>query len=82
MSCDALEASGKKVIKTCYILHESAEGRLVKDHLLQMAQYAEQWRPTLSAAGFYNVNQSTLSAIFEAIITYLVIIIQFNLALE
>ncbi|XP_018566104.1 gustatory and pheromone receptor 39a-like [Anoplophora glabripennis] len=81
ISCDGLEASGKKVIKTCYIMHESTESRLVKDHLLQMAQYAEQWRPTLSAAGFYNVNQSTLSAIFEAIITYLVIIIQFNLAL-
>lgn len=81
MSCDALENSGKKVINTCYILHEGTDSRLVKDHLLQMAEYAEKWRPTLSAAGFYNINQSTLSAVFEAIITYLVIIIQFNLAL-
>ncbi|KAJ8924248.1 hypothetical protein NQ315_007040 [Exocentrus adspersus] len=82
MSCNSVETSGAKLTKTCYMLHEGCNSQLVKEQLMQLAEYVEQWKPNLSAAGFYNVNQSTLSAVFEAIITYLVIIIQFNLALE
>ncbi|KAJ8922949.1 hypothetical protein NQ315_001495 [Exocentrus adspersus] len=81
MSCNSVEVSGDKLVRTCYMLHEGCDSQPVKDQVMQLAEYAEQWKPNLSAAGFYNVNQSTLSAIFEAVITYLVIIIQFNLAL-
>ncbi|KAJ8956682.1 hypothetical protein NQ318_014037 [Aromia moschata] len=82
ISCDRAEKSGLKVISTCYLLHESIGDRRVKDKLLQLVEYAQQWKPHFSAAGFYDVNQSTLTAIFEAVITYLVILIQFDLALK
>nr|UTN00887.1 gustatory receptor [Semanotus bifasciatus] len=82
LSCNSAEASGKVIIQTCYLLHESSHSELVKERLLQLAEYAQHWRPIFSAAGFYNVNQSTLTAIFEAVITYLVILIQFSLALQ
>ncbi|KAG5878404.1 hypothetical protein JTB14_029677 [Gonioctena quinquepunctata] len=63
------------------ILHESSENMLVRDQLMLLADYAEQWKPTFTAGGFYDVNQSCISSIFSAIITYLVIIIQFNMVL-
>ncbi|KAG5878405.1 hypothetical protein JTB14_029678 [Gonioctena quinquepunctata] len=81
MACDSVEQSGKQIIKTCFILHESSENLLVRDQLMILATYAKQWKPTFTAGGFFDVNQSCISSIFSAIITYLVIIIQFNMVL-
>nr|UTN00896.1 gustatory receptor [Semanotus bifasciatus] len=82
MCCDTAEKSGKKSIKICFTLHERSEREIIKEQLLQLADYAQYWRPTFSAAGFYDVNQSTFTAIFNAFITYIVILIQFTLALR
>nr|APC94332.1 gustatory receptor 2 [Pyrrhalta aenescens] len=81
MSCNSVETSGHSLIKTCYLLHESAELDVDKDHLMLLVKYVEEWRPIFSAAGFYDVNQASLSSIFSSIITYLVIAIQFNMVL-
>ncbi|XP_018566101.1 uncharacterized protein LOC108907070 [Anoplophora glabripennis] len=81
MSFDSVETSGKKLIMTCYLLHESSESPLIKEHLLQLAKFAEEWKPTFSAAGFYTVNKLTLSSIFKATIKYLVALMQLNLAM-
>nr|UTN00873.1 gustatory receptor [Semanotus bifasciatus] len=80
LSCDALEKSGKEIIDTCYLHRQCAESKLLKDRLLQIVDYAEHWRPKISAAGFYDLNQSTFVALFRAIITYLVILFQLNMA--
>nr|UTN00875.1 gustatory receptor [Semanotus bifasciatus] len=82
LSCDSAEKTGQNIIKTCYLLHQSAKGKLIRLQLLDLARYAEQWRPIFSAAGFYNINQRTLSSVFDTIINYLVILLQLNLALE
>uniref|UniRef100_A0A6P7G3H0 Gustatory receptor 2a n=1 Tax=Diabrotica virgifera virgifera TaxID=50390 RepID=A0A6P7G3H0_DIAVI len=81
MACDAVESSGNQIIKTCHILSETLQDADHKEHLLLLAKYAQHWRPVFSAAGFYDVNQSCLSSIFSAVVTYLVIIIQFNMVL-
>uniref|UniRef100_A0A6P7G3L3 Gustatory and pheromone receptor 39a-like n=1 Tax=Diabrotica virgifera virgifera TaxID=50390 RepID=A0A6P7G3L3_DIAVI len=81
MSCNSVEVNGQSFIKTCYLLHETVEEQEEKDHLLLLAKYGQLWRPIFTAAGFYDVNQSSLSSIFSALITYLVIIIQFNMVL-
>ncbi|XP_074035664.1 uncharacterized protein [Leptinotarsa decemlineata] len=81
MACESVEQSGKRIVKTCYSIHESVENTLVRQQLELLVQYAEQWKPRFSAGGFYDINQSCLSSIFSAIITYLVIIIQFNMVL-
>ncbi|CAG9812395.1 unnamed protein product [Phaedon cochleariae] len=81
MSCDSTEKSGQKIIKTCFHLHDHVENFTVKEKLLMLANYVKQWKPVFSAAGFYDIHQTTLSSIFSAFITYSVIIIQFNMVL-
>nr|APC94333.1 gustatory receptor 3 [Pyrrhalta aenescens] len=82
MACDAVEKSGKRVIKTCYLFVEELKDAAKKEQLRLLARYAEQWCPVFSAAGFYDINQSCLTSIFSAILTYFVIIIQFNMVLS
>ncbi|KAJ8976574.1 hypothetical protein NQ317_010737 [Molorchus minor] len=83
MSCDAAEKSGRELIKTCYLLYERVtDDGLVNEKLLEVADYAKEWRPIFSAAGFYDVNQSTLTSSLQALITYVVILIQFSLSLK
>nr|QUP79582.1 gustatory receptor 6 [Monochamus saltuarius] len=75
MSFESVETSGQEVIKTCYLLHETSRSPLMKFHLLQLAMLGDEWRPSFKA-GFYNVNQSTLSSIFNRNIKYTVVIMQ------
>nr|UTN00874.1 gustatory receptor [Semanotus bifasciatus] len=82
MCCNSVEVSGEKVAKTCLSLQNLAKSKRAEEQLLQFAQYAEEWKPIFSAAGFYHVNQLTLTSIFKTIITYLVILIQFDMALK
>lgn len=82
MSFDSVEINGKKVIKTCYLLHESSKSPLMRERLLELAKFAENSRPVFSAAGFYSLNQYTFSSIFKTTINYMVGLMQLNLALK
>ncbi|CAG9820575.1 unnamed protein product [Phaedon cochleariae] len=82
MCCDSVEESGKEVISNVYILHETVDNPIVKNELLLLAECEERWRPIFSAAGFFEVNQSCIASIFSALITHVVIIIQFNMVLQ
>ncbi|CAH2004723.1 unnamed protein product [Acanthoscelides obtectus] len=82
MSFDAIERSGAAVINTCYLLHSRAASENVMEHLRNLTVYTERWRPTFTAAGFYTVNRSCIPSIFSSLVTYLVIIIQFNVMFE
>lgn len=80
MSCDAVGKSQRRIIRTCYVLSFRTKNENLKQQYFQLAQYAEELKPNFSAAGFYNINQNTLSSVFSITVTYLVIIIQFNMA--
>lgn len=71
-----MEESGKKIIRTCYDMHESLEDNELREELLILAGSLKQWRPTFSAAGFFDINRKTLPVLFWAIINYFVIVIQ------
>lgn len=79
MSCDAVEKASNQLSKTCYWLHEIIYDEEVKKQLLVLVKYEEEWNPTFSAGGFFNVNQSCLTTFFSSIFTYLVIIVQYNM---
>ncbi|KAG5895102.1 hypothetical protein JTB14_036377 [Gonioctena quinquepunctata] len=79
MSCDSLEKSGQKMIKTCYALHLKLENGNIKEQMLLLAEYMEEWRPILSAGGFYALNRKCLLKIFSSFVTYLFVILQFTL---
>lgn len=76
MSCDAVEKSVEKFITTCYILPTARSP--LRAELHNLANYAEKLRPTFSAAGFYQMNQMTLTRILTVVTTYTIISIQFN----
>ncbi|XP_057658185.1 uncharacterized protein LOC130895082 [Diorhabda carinulata] len=82
MSCNSVEITGYSLIKTCYLVHETASSNIDKEHLMLLVGYIDEWKPIFSACGYYDVNQSSLSSIFSAIITYLIVLIQFNMVLN
>lgn len=82
ISCDHLERSGKSVINACYIMFEKQNNKEIKELFYTLAEYAEQWRPIFSAAGFFDVNQKCLNNLFSTVVTYLVVFIQFYMMLE
>ncbi|KAJ8947251.1 hypothetical protein NQ314_008650 [Rhamnusium bicolor] len=81
MSCDGVEESGKKIVKTCFLYQEVLEKPWLKQDLILFAKFTKQLAPKFSAAGFFQINQSVLSTLFSAVITYLIIILQFNMTL-
>lgn len=81
MSCDGVEQSGKKIVKTCFMYHDVMEKPSVKDELVLFVKFVKELAPTFSAAGFFQINQSVISTLFSAVTTYLIIIIQFNMTL-
>nr|UTN00879.1 gustatory receptor [Semanotus bifasciatus] len=80
--CDSIEKCGNDLVEECYLLHRAEKSLVVKEKLMHLATFVEKCKVPISAAGFYSINQLTLTALFESIIMYLVIIIQFNLALD
>lgn len=82
MAFDEIETNGKKVTKTCYLLQEGSESPLMKERLLELAKFAEKSKPVFSAAGFYIVNQTTLTSMFKTTINYMVVLIQTIFALK
>lgn len=82
MTCESIEQSGENAIKNCYSIHGIIEDDLVREYLLLLVKYLKHRKPVLSAAGFFNVNQRTLPTLISAIVTYLVLVAQFDLSLE
>nr|XP_023029152.1 uncharacterized protein LOC111517292 [Leptinotarsa decemlineata] len=82
LSCDALERIGKEITNTCYELHLRSINVKMKKKLLHLAKYSNQMRPIFSAAGFFDINQCVLNAIFATIMNFSVTLIQFNMVLS
>ncbi|CAG9821639.1 unnamed protein product [Phaedon cochleariae] len=82
MSCNKVERCGLQIVQTCYTAVNSTKDARTKEKLVLLAQYAEEWRPIFSAAGFYDINQLCLNALFACSIDYLVIVVQFNMMLS
>ncbi|KAG5886689.1 hypothetical protein JTB14_007091 [Gonioctena quinquepunctata] len=80
MSCDGVEKTARRLVTTCYLCPDILEKTPVNDEIIAFAEVAEQLAPRFSAAGFFHVNQKVLSTLFQATITYFIIIIQFNQA--
>lgn len=80
--CEGIEIQSKNIVKTCYSHQESLSGTVLENQLLRFAEISEHLLPHFTAAGFVKVNKSLLSSIFSATITYLIIIIQFDISLK
>ncbi|KAJ8949795.1 hypothetical protein NQ318_000493 [Aromia moschata] len=70
MSCDNVKSSGKKIIKTCYLLQENMDASPLRDELTSLANYLKELEPTFSASGFFDIDQQLLSRLFSTITSY------------
>nr|WJJ63347.1 gustatory receptor 7 [Pachyrhinus yasumatsui] len=82
MACDSVEISGRNIQKTCLILYENCEKCETKEEFYRLENYVQGLCPEFSAAGFWHINQRVLSTLFSSVMTYLIIIIQFNITLQ
>lgn len=78
MSCTALEKAANNVVLTCFILQQNAYNSKISKELFYLGQYMKQLSPSISAAGFFKINQSLLSTLISTLATYLIICLQFN----
>ncbi|XP_056631925.1 uncharacterized protein LOC130442002 [Diorhabda sublineata] len=81
ISCDRVEKTARRIVSACYLKPGLLDRTPIRDDIIFFAEFTEKLIPSFSAAGFFQINQNILSTLFSAIITYLIIIIQFNLAL-
>ncbi|CAH1160195.1 unnamed protein product [Phaedon cochleariae] len=79
MSCDKLEKSGLKVLETCHYLQTTVEDDFARKELANLADFIKALLPTISAAGFFKINQRLLPAFLSALTSYVIIIIQFEM---
>lgn len=78
MSCDLVEKSGQKLIRSCYCLQTGLTDSDQRRELINLALFFDKLRPRFTAAGFYYVDQSVLAGVFSLVTTYAIICIQFN----
>nr|ALR72586.1 putative gustatory receptor GR9 [Colaphellus bowringi] len=78
MSCDGVERCADRIVTTCYMNLDILEKSPIREEILSFTEYVEQLTPVFSAVGFFQVNQKVLSSLFSAVISYFIIIIQFN----
>nr|CAI5826274.1 unnamed protein product [Callosobruchus analis] len=78
MSCDSVEDCGMEIVKSCYDLHHKAKYDLIKERLLLLLMYAKRWRPICSVAGICHMNKGLMVTVLSTVVTYFVVIIQFN----
>lgn len=97
MSCQRVLEANNQVWKTCLILHQEMKTPELRDEYLTLAYFVQGLylifeifkldqsvvglSPQFSATGFWMVNQTNLSTLFSSVMTYLIIIIQFNMTL-
>uniref|UniRef100_A0A6P7FNI0 Uncharacterized protein LOC114332299 n=1 Tax=Diabrotica virgifera virgifera TaxID=50390 RepID=A0A6P7FNI0_DIAVI len=80
-SCDTVEKTAKATLMSCYMHQESLKGTELEQELLQFANISNAFVPIYNA-GFVTLNLPVLSSLFSATITYLIVIIQFDLTLK
>lgn len=80
MCSDGIELNGKEIVNTCHLYRNHKRISREKE-MTALVIYLTELTPQLSAAGFFRINQKMLSTIFSAVITYLIVIIQFNKAI-
>jgi hypothetical protein len=75
--CDSVTSEVNKILSVAYSLdkHSLGDGR---NDLTKFIDVVKDNFPTFSAARFFDINRSTIFGIFDATITFLIVMIQFE----
>lgn len=81
-SCDQAVNEAKSTAFLCYKLIQElstyTDHQIIKDDLIIFAQQVSNRPPCINAAGFFNVNYTTLVSIIGSVTAYIVVLIQFK----
>lgn len=77
LSCDQVAREVERFSRICYKYQESFNSE-DKQFLLILANHAIINRPIFTAAGFFEINRSTIFALFGTLGTYFFVVLQFN----
>lgn len=77
--CDYTRKIGEKIVPLCYKLQENFEAdSLERKEMLSLADQAKKHQMRFSSLDFFEINRSTLFAIFGTTTTYFIVAIQFD----
>lgn len=62
----------------CFKLHTQVKDKSARDDLHLFENYVRKFPPVLTAADVFQLNQGLYSAFCSALVTYLIVLIQFN----
>uniref|UniRef100_A0A6P7G8H7 Uncharacterized protein LOC114334897 isoform X3 n=1 Tax=Diabrotica virgifera virgifera TaxID=50390 RepID=A0A6P7G8H7_DIAVI len=76
LSCDKIEKKLDELAQTCVYIQSKTGDPHAKDLVIMTKLLNRKY----SAAGFFDVNQRLLPQLFSGLMTYLIVILQFNVA--
>ncbi|XP_017776705.1 PREDICTED: gustatory receptor 68a-like [Nicrophorus vespilloides] len=81
-ACGSGANEAAKTATICYdILHSlpsNDQFKQTRNDIIELAEQACNKAPTFTAAGFFTIDTSSLFALFGAVTSYLIVLIQFN----
>lgn len=78
LSADGVKKQAKCLSETCHKLENRCESCRTRKELLKFIKLLSAKTPQFSAAGFFNIDRTTLFSILSASTTYYVALVQYN----
>ncbi|RZC33331.1 7tm 7 domain containing protein, partial [Asbolus verrucosus] len=80
VACDLMVQAGDELVPLCYKLQEGLpDHSLLRVELRRLGKFTSFNLPKISAAGFFEINRTTVLNIIATVTTYYIVVIQFNL---
>ncbi|XP_018565606.1 equilibrative nucleoside transporter 3 isoform X2 [Anoplophora glabripennis] len=77
--CDSVVRETDKLLMNCYMLEQTLPLRSKElEELDSLKELIKNKRPTLTAAGFFEIRRSTLLSLLSSTTTYFIVALQFN----
>lgn len=76
--CNSIEQIHDDILTECIGLHVKIKLHSIRDDLLSIERYIRNMPPVFTAVGFFRINRGLYSTFCSVLVTYFVIIIQFN----
>lgn len=76
--CEKIEQKHSDLLWECSRLQTEIKNEEVRKDLQNVENFIRNLPPVFTAAGFFRINQGLFSSLCSALVTYLIVIIQFN----
>lgn len=76
--CDRIEKKYNDLLCECCHLQVEIKNDLMRNELQTVENFIRKLPPVFTAAGFFRINQGLYSSLCSTLVSYLIVIIQFN----